>query len=261
MSDAKVAIITGAAGGFGTAIIRKLGSRGIRIVGASRSADKLEQLKKEVGPDVEVTTVAADLMDDESPRRIVQHALDTFGRIDFLVNNAGGGKWAPVHETTDEDLDETFNIELRAPFRLCREVVPHLKAGSAVVNIGSTWGIVGGMGGGAYCTVKAGLMGLTRAMAIQYGPQGIRTNYLAPHVVRTDMTDAIWDGDWFQRLNQEMTPMDRDATVEDVANTVAFLLLDGTYFNGQALAMDGGWTTTKYLAPEAHFAERVPSGS
>lgn len=261
MSDAKVAIITGAAGGFGTAIIRKLGSRGVRIVAASRSADKLAQLKKEVGRDVELTTVAADLMDDESPRRIVEHALDTFERIDYLVNNAGGGKWAPVHETSDEDLDETLNIELRAPFRLCREVVPHMQAGSAVVNIGSTWGIVGGMGGGAYCTVKAGLMGLTRAMAIQYGPQGIRTNYLAPHVVRTDMTDAIWDSDWFQRLNQEMTPMDRDATVEDVANTVAFLLLDGTYFNGQALAMDGGWTTTKYLAPEAHFAERVPAGS
>jgi 3-oxoacyl-[acyl-carrier protein] reductase len=117
------------------------------------------------------------------------------------------------------------------------------------------------MGGGAYCTVKAGLMGLTRAMAIQYGPQGIRTNYLAPHVVRTDMTDAIWDSDWFQRLNQEMTPMDRDATVEDVANTVAFLLDEGSYFNGQTLAMDGGWTTTKYLAPEAHFAQRVPLGS
>ena len=261
MSDAKVAIITGAAGGFGTAIARKLGSKGISVVGTGRSADRLEQLRAAVGPGVELATIAADLADDDSPRRIVQHALDTFGRVDFLVNNAGGGKWAAVHATTDEDLDETINIELRAPFRLCREVVPHMRPGSAVVNIGSTWGIVGGMDGGAYCTVKAGLMGLTRAMAIQYGPQGIRTNYLAPHVVRTPMTDGIWDSDYFQRLNQEMTPMDRDATAEDVANTVAFLLDEGSYFNGQTLAMDGGWTTTKYLAPEAHFAERVKPSS
>ncbi len=100
--------------------------------------------------------------------------------------------------------------------------------------------------------VKAGLIGLTRTLAADYGPRGIRTNLIAPGVIRTEMTDDYWDTDYFQRTNQELTPFNRDGTVEDVAETVYFLASKaGSYINGETIALDGGWTSTKYLSPDA----------
>ena len=173
------------------------------------------------------------------------------------MNNAGSFNFGPVHSTTDEMLDEVLGISMRAPFRLCREALPHLGEGSSVLFIGSTWGIYGTPGGGAYSVVKAGQIGLTQTMAAEYGRQGVRTNYIAPTVVRTEMTDAYWDLDFFRRTNHELTPLARECTVEDVANTVAFLCSDEAGFiNGQTIAVDGGISTTRYVDPAAVGAER-----
>ena len=107
---------------------------------------------------------------------------------------------------------------------------------------------MGGMDGGIYCAVKAGLTGLTQTMAAQYGEQGIRSNIVAPTVVRTPMTDAAWDYPAFQRINQGLTPFYRDCAPEDVAHVVAFLCSDkGEYINGQVIAVDGGWSTTRMI--------------
>jgi hypothetical protein len=104
-----------------------------------------------------------------------------------------------------------------------------------------------------------GLVGLTQTMAAQYGAQGIRTNLVAPGVIKTDMTREAWDAVPFQRLNHEMTPFNREGTPEDVANTIFFLASpEGSYINGQTIALDGGWSTTKYLCKEALLSERVP---
>lgn len=133
-----------------------------------------------------------------------------------------------------------------------------MKGRSSIINVGSPFGLVGGLDGGAYCVVKAGLVGLTQTMAAQYGRRGIRTNLVAPGVIQTDMSDAFWDAPPFQRINQEMTPCERDGTVEDIANTVFFLASDeGSYINGQSIALEGGWSTTKFLCEEALLAERV----
>jgi len=95
-------------------------------------------------------------------------------------------------------------------------------------------------------------------MAAQYGAGGIRTNLVAPGVIRTEMTDAAWEAPPFQRLNHEMTPCDREGTCEDVANAIFFLASpEGGYINGQTIALDGGWSTTKYLCREALLCERV----
>jgi NAD(P)-dependent dehydrogenase (short-subunit alcohol dehydrogenase family) len=250
MTKGKVAIITGAGGGIGEAIARRLGQDGIRVVGVGRNPAKIEAAAERVGGDF--SPLAVDITADDGPARIVQHALDTFGRLDVLVNNAGSFNFGPVDQTTDAMLDEVLSVSLRAPFRLCREALAHMGEGSSIVFIGSTWGLYGTPGGGAYSTVKAGQIGLMQTMAAEYGPKGVRSNYIAPTVVRTEMTDAFWDLDFFRRTNHELTPMKRECTVEDVANMVAFLCSDEAGFvNGQTVAVDGGISTTRYLAPEA----------
>jgi 3-oxoacyl-[acyl-carrier protein] reductase len=105
---------------------------------------------------------------------------------------------------------------------------------------------------------KAGLIGLTQAIAVDYGAKGIRANLVAPGVIKTEMTQGSWGAEWFRRANQEMTPLDRDGTVEDVANLVFFLASSqGSYIQGQTIALDGGWTTTRFLSREALTCERA----
>lgn len=257
MIEGKVAIVTGGAGGIGEGIVRKLGEKGVKVIATGRSKEKLNRLAAAIGDSMAFSTIAADITAGDAPKNIVDHALSTFGRLDILVNNAGSFNFGPVHATTDDMLDEVLSISLRAPFRLCREALPHLGKGSSVLFIGSTWGIYGTPGGGTYSAVKAGLIGLMQTMAAEYGRQGVRSNYIAPTVVRTEMTDAFWDSDFFRRTNHELTPMDRECTVDDVANMAAFLCSEEAGFiNGQTVAVDGGISTTRYLAPEAIAAER-----
>jgi NAD(P)-dependent dehydrogenase (short-subunit alcohol dehydrogenase family) len=253
----KVAIVTGAAGGIGEAIVRKLGEKGVKVIGTGRTEAKLKALQDKLGSSMEFDYIAADVTADDAPKAIVDKAIERFGRLDILVNNAGSFNFGPVHETTDEMLDEVLNISARAPFRLSREALVHMGPGSSILFIGSTWGIYGTPGGGAYSFVKAGQIGLAQTMAAEYGAKGIRTNYIAPTVVRTEMTDSFWELDFFARTNFELTPSPRQCTTEDVANTVAFLVSDEAgMINGQTIAVDGGISTTRYVAPEAVFAER-----
>ena len=257
-SDKPVVLITGASSGIGDTTARKFAANGYNIVAVARRQQRLEQLAGELADTARVAIVAADVADPATPRRAVELALARFGRLDCLVNNAGAGTWAPVGETTDEMMDTVIDVSLKGPFRFCREVLPHLQPGSSIINVGSVFGTLGGLDGGIYCAVKAGLVGLTQTMAAQYGAQGIRTNLVAPGVIRTEMTDAAWEAAPFQRLNHEMTPCDREGTTLDVANAIYFLASDeGGYINGQSLALDGGWSTTKYLCQDALVSERV----
>lgn len=247
-----VVIVTGASAGLGDAIARRFAAGGWNLVAVARRSERLQQLANDLQGVAEVAIVAGDVTDPAVPARVLSTAMETFGRVDALVNNAGSGKWAPVHVTDDATLDEVIDTSLKAPFRFAREALGRMQPGSSIINIGSVFGIVSGMAGGAYSTVKAGLIGLTQALAADYGAKGIRTNLVAPGVIRTDMTDAHWDSDYFRRTNHEVTPFNREGTAADVANAVYFLASkEGGYINGQTLALDGGWSTTKYLSPEA----------
>jgi len=237
-SDQPVVLVTGASAGIGDAIARRFARGGFRIVAVARRQDRLDRLAAELSAQTQVRTLAADVRAADAPERAVELAMQAFGRLDCLVNNAGSGKWAPVHLTEDAVLDEVIDISLKAPFRFARAALRVMRPGSSIVGVGSVFGLMGGLDGGVYCAVKAGLIGLTQTMAAQYGAGGIRTNLVAPGVIKTDMTRDYWEAPAFQRLNHEMTPFDRD-------------------INGQTIALDGGWSTTKYLAQEALVAERV----
>ncbi|OBK17381.1 SDR family NAD(P)-dependent oxidoreductase [Mycobacterium asiaticum] len=252
----QVGIVTGATGGIGSGCAAKLAESGIAVFATGRDQAKLDTLAEAIGDPQRVATHAADLTDDAAPERITEAALARWGRIDFLVNTAGVGSPRPLHETDDESLDHFLGLMLRAPFRLIREVLPHLQPGSAIVNITSTFAVVGGMRGGAYSAAKGGLTAMTTHIACQYGAQGIRCNAVAPGVIQTAMTEHRLADERFRRINTEMTPHQRLGTVEDVASTVAFLCSPGgAFINGQTIVVDGGWSSTKYLSDRALNSE------
>ncbi|MCB1464116.1 MAG: SDR family oxidoreductase [Nitratireductor sp.] len=251
-------MITGASSGIGLATTRTFLENGVAVVGVARDPKKLaraaENLKCLPAP---FSVIALDVTADDAPARAVTHALDTFGRLDHLVNNAGIGSPLPVHETDDATLDRFLGIMLRAPFRLAREALAAFGDEATIVNVSSTYSILGGLRGGAYSAAKAGLNGLTLHMAAQYGSAGIRSNAVAPGVIPTPMTEHRLKLEAFRRLNYDMTPAARWGTPQDVAAAIWFLSSPASgWINGQVLAVDGGWTSTKFLTEEALSAPR-----
>ena len=258
----QVAIVTGASSGIGFGCATKLAQVGMAVLGVGRDENRLAELAKAVeettGDPERVATLAIDLIGDDAPRRIVDLAVTRWGHIDFLINNAGVGNPKPLDETDDETLDYSLNLMLRAPFRLARDVLPHMPPGSAIINVTSTFAVVGGLRGGAYSAAKGGLTALTTHIACQYGSQGIRCNAVAPGVTRTPMVERRLQDKRFLKMNTEMTPHQRLATVDDIASTIAFLCSEGgSFINGQTIVVDGGWSSTKYLSDFALTSEWV----
>jgi NAD(P)-dependent dehydrogenase (short-subunit alcohol dehydrogenase family) len=252
----QVAIVTGATGGIGFGCATKLSEMGMAILATGRNETRLAELAQAIGASDRIATVAVDLTADDGPRRIVETAVERWGHIDFLINNAGVGNPTPLHGTDDETLDYFLNVMLRAPFRLARDVLPHMQAGSAIINITSTFAVVGGLRGGPYSAAKGGLTALTTHIACQYGSHGIRCNAVAPGVIQTAMTEERLQDPRFRRINTEMTHHQRLGTVDDVASTVAFLCSPGgSFINGQTIVVDGGWSSTKYLSKFALTSE------
>ncbi|OBK82788.1 SDR family NAD(P)-dependent oxidoreductase [Mycolicibacter sinensis] len=245
----QVAIVTGASSGIGFGCATKLAADGMAVLGTGRDEQRLAELAAAVPDPDRLATLAVDLTAPDAPARIVDAALARWGRVDFLINNAGVGSPKPLHETDDESLDHFLNLMLRAPFRLARDVLPHLRPGSAIINVTSTFAVVGGLRGGAYSAAKGGLTALTTHIACQYGAQGIRCNAVAPGVTVTPMVEKRLDDPRFRKINTEMTPYPRLGRVDDIANTVAFLCSEaGAFINGQTIVVDGGWSSTKYLS-------------
>ncbi|KRD16803.1 oxidoreductase [Mycobacterium sp. Root265] len=254
----QVAIVTGASSGIGFGCAVKLAEAGMAVLGAGRDRDRLAELETAVGDPDRIATLAVDLTADEAPAQIVEAAVSRWGHIDFLVNNAGVGSPKPLHETDDDSLDYFLGLMLRAPFRLARDVLPHMGPGSAIINVTSTFAVVGGMRGGAYSAAKGGLTALTGHIACQYGAEGIRCNAVAPGVTLTPMVATRLEDERFRKINTEMTPHTRLGTVDDIASTVAFLCSPGgAFINGQTIVVDGGWSSTKYLSDFALTSEWV----
>lgn len=254
----QVAIVTGASSGIGLGCATKLAEMGMAVVGTGRDEARLAELASAVGDPDRIATIAVDLTDDDAPRRIVDLAVGRWGHIDFLINNAGVGSPKPLHETDDETLDYFLGLMLRAPFRLARDVLPHMAPGSAIINVTSTFAVVGGLRGGAYSAAKGGLTALTTHIACQYGASGIRCNAVAPGVTVTPMVEKRLEDERFRKINTEMTPHQRLGRIDDISSTVAFLCSPGgSFINGQTIVVDGGWSSTKYLSESALAARWV----
>jgi NAD(P)-dependent dehydrogenase (short-subunit alcohol dehydrogenase family) len=262
MQSAQVAIVTGASSGIGFGTAVTLAEAGMTVLGTGRDEERLHNLTEAVvaatGDPDRIATIAVDLTTDDGPGRVVDAAVGRWGHIDFLVNNAGVGRPKPLHETDDETLDYFLGLMLRAPFRLARDVIGHMAPGSAIINVTSTFAVVGGLRGGAYSAAKGGLTALTTHIACQYGAQGIRCNAVAPGVTVTPMVEQRLEDPGFRKMQTEMTPHTRLGRVEDIAGTVAFLCSPaGSFINGQTIVVDGGWSSTKYLSDFALSSEWV----
>lgn len=254
----QTAIITGGGSGIGLGAAVRLAEMGIAVLGVGRDPAKLADLERAIGDTAPVATLSVDVTGDDAPKRIVDAALSAWGRIDFLINNAGIGRPTPIDETDDERLDYVLGLMLRAPFRLIRECLPHMRPGSAIVNVTSTYAVVGGLRGGPYSASKAGLHGLTTHIACHYGARGIRANSVAPGVIPTAMTEGRYEDETFKRMNIDMTPHHRMGTIDDIASTIAFLCSPGgSFINGQTIVVDGGWSSTKFLSESARTAQWI----
>lgn len=244
MDPQKVAVITGASSGIGTAIAHSFASAGWRVMAAGRDAKKLE---KAVAGASGITPWVGNLASSSDCDRLVADTLEELGRIDCLVNNAGVIRRSDVAQTSDEDWRHTLTINLDVPFFLSRAALPELLANrGSIVNIASDWGLNGGARAAAYCASKGGLVLLTKAMARDHARAGLRINAICPGDVDTPMLTAEAQAcdvnlDDFLTTASEDVPRGRIASPEEVASLALFLAGEGAaHINGTAILVDGG---------------------
>ncbi len=248
--DGQAAIVTGAGSGIGRETALRLARDGADVIAVDRdSAGAKETVRRGNGPG-RIAALGADVTDDEAPARIVAVCEDRFGAPRILVNNAGIGDARAAHLTEDPALDGYLDVNLRALFRLSRDGVAAMMAGGGgvIVNIASVFGVTGFRGSSAYSATKAAVIGLTRNMAADYGPHGIRVNAVAPGIVETPLTrDRIANNRWFADAMIGGTPLGRAAAPEEIAAAIAFLCsADASFINGHVLAVDGGFSATHF---------------
>jgi NAD(P)-dependent dehydrogenase (short-subunit alcohol dehydrogenase family) len=246
-AEQRTAIVTGASSGIGAATCRRLAADGWTVVATARRTERLDALVLDIGG----IAVRADMSDPREIQRLVQHTVDACGRVDGLVLAAGVTDAARVLDMTAEAWHRTMAINLHGPFMLMRAALPWLlQARGAIVAVASIGSELAGVGSGAYGASKAALARLTRSVAVDYGPDGIRANTLSPGWIRTEMADAEMDalvGDdvvdreaAYQHVTRH-TPSRRPGTPEEVAAAIAWLLSsEAAYVNGSVITIDGG---------------------
>jgi NAD(P)-dependent dehydrogenase (short-subunit alcohol dehydrogenase family) len=240
--DGKKALVTGASRGLGKAIADGLAECGATVYGTSRDAASARRISDRYG----TPSLPVDLANTGSTREFVDSLVEASGGIDLLVNNAGVNVPKPALELTENDWDAVFDTNLKGTFFLTAAVGRHwTDSGTpgAVVNVASQAGIVGIEERAAYGTSKAGLIHLTKTLALEWAPAGIRVNAVAPTFVRTELTASTLNRpEWAAQLLSRI-PLGRFGEPEDIAGAVAFLLSDAaSLITGHTIAIDGGYT-------------------
>lgn len=234
----KTALVTGGSRGIGREIVKALSREGYKVAFTYKaSAEAASVLESECG----AIAIRADSESREDIARAVSVAVSELGGIGLLVNNAAVSSFSLLTELSDEDWDRTLAVNLTAPFLFCRAVIPGMvsRKSGRIINISSIWGITGSSCEAHYSATKAGLIGLTKALAKELGPSGITVNAIAPGVINTDMNSSL-DAESMKALEEE-TPLERIGEPREVAAAVLFLAGDGgAFITGEVLNISGG---------------------
>ena len=240
----RVVLVTGSSRGIGAEIAAKAAEEGAAVAvhyrtsaeGAQRTVDRV----KASGGESEA--FLADLTDAAQAEGLVRQAIDRFGRVDALVNNAGLTPVGPFLDLEPSEWHAVIATDLTAAFHTCRAVLPSMveRGSGAIVNVCSRLGQMGIAETAAYSAAKAGLIGLTRSLAREFGPKGIRVNAVAPGPIATDMTEDLLESEEGRRRLRDL-PLGRFGRPDEVANAVVFLLSDGSsLFLGQTINPNSG---------------------
>lgn len=240
----KTVLITGASGAIGGACARAFAGQGFNVVlGFSGNPKTAQSLESEINLSGGCAVcICADIRSAEQVDAMFGKAESRFGAVDVLVNNAGVALQKLLQLCTDEDYERIFDVNVKGSFNCCRRALPRMiAAGSGtIVNISSVWGVHGASCEVLYSASKAAIIGLTRALAKETGPSGIRVNCIAPGVIHSRMNSAL-DEECMEELKNE-TPLGRIGSPEEVAAAAVFLAGDAAGFiTGQVLGVDGGF--------------------
>ena len=241
----RVAIVTGASRGIGREIAKSLAKQNIKVIANyNNSEEKAIELKKELETEgIIIDIVKADVSKREEIKKLVKYAIENYEKIDILINNAGISEYKLFTDETDEDWNKVINTNLYSAFAVSQEVIPNMikNKNGCIINISSVWGLVGASMEVLYSVSKAGIDGLTKALAKELGPSNIRVNAIAPGIVDTDMCKNFTKEE-LEDIKEEI-PLERIGKVKDISKCINWLI-DDDYTTGQIISINGGWIIT-----------------
>jgi NAD(P)-dependent dehydrogenase (short-subunit alcohol dehydrogenase family) len=243
--EGKVAVITGGSSGIGRATAIAFAAEGARVaIGARRAAESEETVRQIQAQGAEAIFVPTDVTRADQVKNLMDAAVSRWQRLDLAFNNAGigGTPFVAIPDYAEQVWDDVIDINLKGVFLSMKYEIPHLlkSGGGAIVNMSSVAGLIGGPIGVAYYASKHGVIGATKAAAMEYAKQGIRVNAVCPAVIRTPMSEGLFDGENEARA-LALHPMGRFGTTEEVADAVVFLCSSkASYITGHALPVDAG---------------------
>ncbi|HZD24776.1 MAG TPA: SDR family oxidoreductase [Alphaproteobacteria bacterium] len=243
----KVAVVTGSTKGIGKAIARGLAEHGARVVVSSRKADAVEAVTAELKADgLEATGIPCNISHHEQIEQLIAQSRKAYGQIDVLVCNAAVNPYyGSTLEIPESAFDKVMDVNIKSNLWLCQQVIPEMQArkDGSIIIVSSIGGLRGNPVIGAYCISKAADMQLARNLAVEFGPDNIRANCIAPGLVKTDFARALYENPEVAKKRINATPLRRLGEPEDLAGIAVYLASKaGSWTTGQTFAVDGGVT-------------------